>query len=220
MLKSFAPAEPRSANQDRYIHAIRKNTIVLCTGIAGSGKTYVAISEALRLINKNPKVYKKIILVRPYMPSGIGELLGSLPGDVDEKIGPYVQNIKDILSRLVTHSEIAKAINLFEFATLSLCRGRSFEDCIVIVDEAQNVPVSADAAKMLLTRLGNNAKMILCGDTDQVDLKNKNNSSLGFMVKLLHNIHGIKHVELNDYEDVQRSSVVKEILKRFDALPK
>ncbi len=102
MLKDFAPAEALSDNQRRYMHAIRKNIITFCTGLAGTGKTFLALSEALRCMKQNPKIYSNgIVLIRPYIPSNTGERVGALPGDLQEKVGPYVEGIRDNLRKLL-----------------------------------------------------------------------------------------------------------------------
>jgi phosphate starvation-inducible PhoH-like protein len=174
MLKSFAPAKAASENQRRYMHSIRKNVITFCTGLAGTGKTFLALSEALRLMKSEPKVYKGIVIIRPYIPSNTGEKVGALPGDLQEKVGPYVEGIKDNLRKLVPANDAETIVRTkIDFTVLSMCRGRSFSDCIVIVEEAQNVPIQGGAMKMILSRVGQNCKMIIAGDVDQCDISSQ-----------------------------------------------
>jgi phosphate starvation-inducible PhoH-like protein len=217
MLKSFAPAKPCSINQERYIHAIRKNTITFCTGLAGTGKTFLALSEALRFMHRESKVYSNgIVLIRPYVPSNTGEKVGALPGDLQEKVGPYVQSIRDNLRKLIPRNEVESIIrNHIEFTILSMCRGRSFNDCIVIVEEAQNVPLDGGAMKMVLSRVGRNCKMIIAGDMDQCDIR-ESRSGLADAIKRLHGVTRLGIVKLDDYEDIQRSPIVSSILRRYD----
>ena len=110
MLNSFRPAKPASENQVTYVRAIRDNTIIICTGLAGTGKTFLAISEAIRAITDDNDPVRKIVIVRPYMPTGIGESIGALPGELHEKLGPYVQNIKDIVEQLVPRKSVAEVM--------------------------------------------------------------------------------------------------------------
>lgn len=216
MLKSFAPAKPASANQDRYIHAIRNNIVTICTGYAGTGKTFLALSEALRCMNREPKVYDRIVIVRPYIPSNTGEKVGALPGDLQEKVGPYVESIRDNLRKLLSQNEVEAVIrNKMEFTILSMCRGRSFNNCIVIVEEAQNVPIEGEAMKMLLSRVGSSCKMIVAGDMDQCDIPEER-SGLAEAINLLHGVRKLKVVEMDEYEDIQRSPLVASILQRYE----
>ena len=215
MLKSFKPAKPRTENQESYINAIKNNIITFCTGFAGTGKTFLALSEALRLM-KEHKTYNKIILIRPYIPSNTGEKVGALPGDLKEKVGPYVEGIRDNLRKMLSANDADLFIkSRIEFTILSMCRGRSFSDCIVIVEEAQNVPINGEAMKMVLSRVGQNCKMIVAGDIDQCDIRPEN-SGLVDALERLRGVHRISIVHMDDYKDIQRSPVVAEILRRYE----
>lgn len=215
--------EPKTASQAAYIESIQKNTLTICTGKAGTGKTFLALSEAIQMMaasgkaRKNKGKYKKLVIIRPYIPSNIGEKLGALPGTLDEKVAPYAASIKDNLSQIITSPDMVTQLmnQKMEFTILSTCRGRSFTDCIVLVEEAQNVPLDGGAIKMLLTRIGRNCKMILAGDLDQCDINTKR-SGLPMALNLLSNMKNVGIIEMEDYHDIQRSPLVREILQRFD----
>ena len=209
---------PRTANQEQYLQAIRDNSIVLCTGYAGSGKTFLALAEALRALKSTKGKVRRIVIIRPYMASNTGERVGYLPGNLEEKVGPYIEGIKDNLRQLLKLNEVEITKMLkehFEFTVLSMCRGRSFNDCFVIVEEAQNVPLDGDAMKMLLTRVGTNCKMVIAGDIDQCDIDSRD-SGLVEALNVMDGMNGVGIVEMHDYEDIQRSPLVREILQRFD----
>lgn len=223
MTQPYNFPEPKSSSQSQYVESIQKNVLTVCTGKAGSGKTFLALAEAVKLIQDTKKHrrgkgrYKKIVIIRPYIPSNTGEKLGALPGSLDEKVAPYAASIKDNLSQFIKNPDVvAQIINqVIEFTVLSMCRGRSFTDCIVIVEEAQNVPLDGGAMKMLLTRIGHNCKMILAGDLDQCDIASER-SSLPMAINMLQDMDNIGIVEMEEYKDVQRGSLVRSILRRFD----
>lgn len=216
MLKNFKPVTAMSDNQEKYIKSIYKNIVTICTGLAGTGKTYVALNVALELMKRYEKTYKRIVIIRPYIPSNTGEKLGALPGDLNEKVGPFVESIKDNLRGMLEQNQIEPFIRTYmDFSILSMCRGRSFNNCIVIVEEAQNVPIDGDAMKMLLTRIGNDSKMIIAGDLDQCDIPKKR-SGLFDAISILNGIKGIGIVEMDDPVDIQRSPIVRNILNRYN----
>lgn len=215
--------EPKTPSQAAYVESIQKNTLTICTGKAGTGKTFLALSEAIQMMMESGKArkgkgkYKKLIIIRPYIPSNTGEKLGALPGTLDEKVAPYAASIRDNLSQIITNPEMVTQLmsQKMEFTVLSTCRGRSFTDCIVLVEEGQNVPLDGGSMKMLLTRIGRNCKMIIAGDLDQCDIDTRR-SSLPMALNLLADMKGVGIVEMEGYTDVQRSPLVREILQRFD----
>jgi len=217
----FVPATP-AQGQEAYQDSLDKNIITVCTCYAGTGKTFLAISKALSMMFNAPKRggIQRIVIIRPYIQSNTGEKLGALPGTVDEKVTPYVLGIKDNLRQLLNNEQdIESVIRKFEFTVLSLCRGRSFNNCFIIVEEAQNVPLDGDAMKMLLTRVGKHSKLVIAGDMDQCDI-NPRNSALIEAINVLDGLEGVGIVAMDDIETVQRSPIVKEILRRYDAFRK
>ena len=201
----------RTANQKVMVSAIDKNDIVFAIGPAGTGKTYTAVALAVRAL-KNKQV-KKIILTRPAVEAG--ESLGFLPGDLKEKIDPYLRPLYDALDDMIPADKLGyyMTTRTIEIAPLAYMRGRTLDNAFIILDEAQN---STDLQlKMFLTRIGANAKAIITGDITQIDLPPKVKSGLEKSVRILKNIEGIGHVEL-DEEDVVRHKLVKAIIKAYD----
>lgn len=205
--------------QESYVKSLRDNVITICTGLAGTGKTFLALAEAVQGVKKSSKRQgmKRIVVIRPYIPSNTGEKIGALPGTLDEKVTPYVQSIKDNLRQLnLNEQEINTLIQQnFEFTVLSMCRGRSFNNCFVIVEEAQNVPLDGDAMKMILTRVGKGTKMVIAGDLDQCDIDPRD-SALAEALNILEDVPNVGIVEMRDVETVQRSPIVKEVLKAYE----
>lgn len=215
----FTPVRPKSRNQRAYLEAIEDNTVVMCRGHAGTGKTLLALSAALKLFYNREAPQDQIIIVRPYIKSNMGEDIGALPGKLEQKVGPFVESIIDNLRQLCTREEATRLIRdrNIDFTILSMCRGRSFNNCVVIVEEAQNVPLNGNGMKMLLTRVGNNCKMIICGDTDQIDLPGgKDHSALDDTFDAINGVEDVECIELNKREDIQRSAVVRRIIEAFD----
>ena len=201
----------RTANQKVMVSSIDKNDIVFAIGPAGTGKTYTAVALAVRAL-KNKQV-KKIILTRPAVEAG--ESLGFLPGDLKEKIDPYLRPLYDALDDMIPADKLGyyMTTRIIEIAPLAYMRGRTLDNAFIILDEAQN---STDLQlKMFLTRIGSNAKAIINGDITQIDLPPKIKSGLEKSVRILKNIEGIGHVEL-DEEDVVRHKLVKAIIKAYD----
>ena len=201
----------RTANQKVMVSSIDKNDIVFAIGPAGTGKTYTAVALAVRAL-KNKQV-KKIILTRPAVEAG--ESLGFLPGDLKEKIDPYLRPFYDALDDMIPADKLGyyMTTRTIEIAPLAYMRGRTLDNAFIILDEAQN---STDLQlKMFLTRIGANAKAIINGDITQIDLPPKIKSGLEKSVRILKNIEGIGHVEL-DEEDVVRHKLVKAIIKAYD----
>jgi len=201
----------RTANQKKMVTAVDKNDIVFAIGPAGTGKTYTAVALAVRAL-KN-KVVKKIILTRPAVEAG--ESLGFLPGDLKEKIDPYLRPLYDALDDMIPADKLGyyMSTRTIEIAPLAYMRGRTLDNAFIILDEAQNA--NDLQIKMFLTRIGANAKAIITGDPTQVDLPKNQRSGLWTATKILKNIEGIAHIEL-DEEDVVRHRLVKAIIKAYD----
>jgi phosphate starvation-inducible protein PhoH and related proteins len=201
----------RTANQKLMVQAADKNDIVFAIGPAGTGKTYTAVALAVRAL-KN-KTVKKIILTRPAVEAG--ESLGFLPGDLKEKIDPYLRPLYDALDDMIPADKLAyyMSTRVIEIAPLAYMRGRTLDNAFIILDESQNT--NDLQIKMFLTRIGPNAKAIITGDPTQVDLPKNMQSGLWRATKLLRNIEGIAYIEL-DEEDVVRHKLVKAIIKAYN----
>ncbi|MBM3416122.1 MAG: PhoH family protein [Bacteroidetes bacterium] len=201
----------RTANQKKLVLEAEKNDIVFAIGPAGTGKTYTAVAIAVRAL-KNKQV-KKIILTRPAVEAG--ENLGFLPGDLKEKIDPYLRPLYDALDDMIPADKLGyyMTTRTIEIAPLAYMRGRTLDNAFIILDEAQNA--TDLQLKMFLTRIGANAKAIITGDLTQVDLPRNQRSGLSTAVRILNNIDGIAHIEL-DEEDVVRHRLVKHILRAYN----
>ena len=201
----------RTANQKRLVTASEKNDIVFAIGPAGTGKTYTAVAMAVRAL-KN-KAVKKIILTRPAVEAG--ESLGFLPGDLKEKIDPYLRPLYDALDDMIPADKLGyyMSTRTIEIAPLAYMRGRTLDNCFIILDEAQNA--TDLQLKMFLTRIGANAKAIITGDLTQVDLPKNQKSGLLKASRILKGVEGIGYIEL-DEEDVVRHKLVKAILRAYD----
>ena len=205
------PIIPRSENQLKLVEGFAKNDMVFAIGPAGSGKTYTAIALAVRAL-KNKEI-KKIILSRPAVEAG--EKLGFLPGDMKDKIDPYLQPLYDALQDMIPAAKLQKYIDegTVQIAPLAYMRGRTLDNAFVILDEAQNTTLSQ--LKMFLTRMGRNAKFIVTGDITQIDLPRRSDSGLVRAMELLRGIDGIGIVEF-DQRDIIRHRLVKHIVKAFE----
>ena len=201
----------RTPNQKRMVTAAEKNDVVFAIGPAGTGKTYTAVALAVRAL-KNKSV-KKIILTRPAVEAG--ESLGFLPGDLKEKIDPYLRPLYDALDDMIPADKLGyyMSTRVIEIAPLAYMRGRTLDNAFIILDEAQNA--TDLQIKMFLTRIGANAKAIITGDITQVDLPKHQRSGLEKATRILKNIDGITHIEL-DEDDVVRHRLVKAIIKAYD----
>lgn len=201
----------RTANQKKLVLEAEKNDIVFAIGPAGTGKTYTAVAIAVRAL-KNKQV-KKIILTRPAVEAG--ENLGFLPGDLKEKIDPYLRPLYDALDDMIPADKLGyyMTTRTIEIAPLAYMRGRTLDNAFIILDEAQNA--TDLQLKMFLTRIGANAKAIITGDLTQVDLPRNQRSGLSTAVRILNNIDGIAHIEL-DEEDVVRHRLVKHVLRAYN----
>jgi phosphate starvation-inducible PhoH-like protein len=201
----------RTQNQKKLVAAAEKNDIVFAIGPAGTGKTYTAVALAVKAL-KN-KIVKKIILTRPAVEAG--ESLGFLPGDLKEKIDPYLRPLYDALDDMIPADKLGyyMSTRVIEIAPLAYMRGRTLDHAFIILDEAQNT--TDLQLKMFLTRIGANAKAIITGDLTQVDLPKNQRSGLEKGIRILKNIDGIAHIEL-DEEDVVRHRLVKAIIKAYN----
>jgi len=202
---------PRSQNQKKYFQLLNSKDIVFAYGPAGTGKTFLAVAKAVESLQKG--LVKKIILSRPAVEAG--EKLGFLPGDLKEKVDPFLRPIYDALYEMMPYDQVEKKIlnNTIEIAPIAFMRGRTLEDCYIILDEAQNT--TKIQMKMFLTRLGKNSKMVIAGDNTQIDLISKNDSGLIDASKKLQKIEDIGFIEL-DQKDVIRHEVVRKIINAYE----
>jgi phosphate starvation-inducible PhoH-like protein len=200
----------RTANQRRMVDSIVKNDILLAIGPAGTGKTYTAVALAVRAL-KNKEI-KRIILTRPAVEAG--ENLGFLPGDLKEKIDPYLRPLYDALDDMIPPEKLKTYLEnrTIEIAPLAFMRGRTLDNCFVILDEAQNA--TDMQLKMFLTRMGPSAKFIVTGDVTQIDLPKKQQSGLHTALRILTDIKGIDIIYLNG-DDVVRHKLVRRILEAY-----
>ncbi len=201
---------PKSSGQAAYLEEIRDRDIVISIGPAGTGKTYLAVAAAVDALYR--KRVKRIILARPAVEAG--ENLGFLPGDLQEKVDPYLRPLYDALGDMMPTDRVQRAIEdrTIEIAPLAYMRGRTLSDAFVILDEAQNATTAQ--MKMFLTRLGLNSKVVITGDKTQIDLTNKDDSGLLQVERILQNIDGISLVYL-DAQDVIRHRLVKDIIRAY-----
>lgn len=205
------PIVGRTPNQQKLVAAFGANDLVFALGPAGSGKTYVAIALAVRAL-KNKEV-KKIILSRPAVEAG--EKLGFLPGDMKDKIDPYLQPLYDALQDMIPAAKLKEYMenNVIQIAPLAFMRGRTLSDAVIILDEAQNT--TTHQIKMFLTRLGMNAKMIVTGDMTQIDLPPSQTSGLIQAIRILKGVQGIGKVEFNK-KDIVRHKLVQRIVEAYE----
>ena len=205
------PITARSINQQELVKAYQENDMIFAVGPAGSGKTYTSIALAVRAL-KNKEV-RKIILSRPAVEAG--EKLGFLPGDMKEKIDPYLQPLYDALEDMIPTQKLREMMeqNIIQIAPLAFMRGRTLSDAVVILDEAQNTTNAQ--IKMFLTRMGTNTKMIITGDMTQIDLPHGVRSGLREASKILKGINGISFIEMNE-KDIVRHKLVTRIVNAYN----
>lgn len=204
---------PKTANQRKLVEAVEKNDLVFAVGPAGTGKTYVAVALAVRAL-KNKEI-KKIIITRPAVEAG--ENLGFLPGDLTEKVDPYLRPIYDALSDMLPSEKLNyyRENNIIEIAPLAYMRGRTLNNAYVLLDEAQNT--TSMQLKMFLTRMGPDSKVIITGDRSQIDLPRNQQSGLDEALNILKDVKGVATVHLTSV-DVVRHALVKEIIKAYDKI--
>jgi phosphate starvation-inducible PhoH-like protein len=209
------PIRPRTSGQIRYVTAIRDHDLVFCVGPAGTGKTYLAVAMAVQALKQ--ELIRKIVLVRPAVEAG--ESLGFLPGDLQAKINPYLRPLLDALREMMDYDQIKRYTeqDLIEMIPLAYMRGRTLNEAFVILDEAQNTTVSQ--MKMFLTRMGLGTKMVVSGDTTQVDLPSHTRSGLIDAVTRLRGIEGFCQVTL-DNADIVRHRLVQEIVRAYEEEPR
>lgn len=201
----------RTANQQALVDAFRESGLVMAIGPAGTGKTYLSIALAVRMLKD--KMARKIILSRPAVEAG--EKLGFLPGDMKDKIDPYLQPLYDALEDMLPQQKLQEMMEkrIIQIAPLAFMRGRTLNDAVIILDEAQNT--TSAQLRMFLTRMGTDAKMILTGDLTQVDLPRGVRSGLAEAIPLLRHIDGVRVVEM-EKQDIQRNKLVSKIVEAYE----
>ena len=206
------PIKPKTLGQKAYVEAIRKNTIVLGVGPAGTGKTYLAVAMAVKAFKA--KDVSRIILTRPAVEAG--EKLGFLPGDLQQKVDPYLRPLYDGLFDMLGAETFERLVEkqLIEVAPLAYMRGRTLDDSFIILDEAQNT--TPEQMKMFLTRMGTGSKVVVTGDVTQIDLPDHTRSGLVDALQVLKNISGIAQCYFNE-KDVVRHRLVQEIIKAYES---
>ena len=206
-----APIKVKSVNQQKLVQSVKDNDLVFALGPAGTGKTFISVALAVRAL-KNKHV-KKIIITRPAVEAG--ENLGFLPGDLKEKIDPYLRPIYDALNDMIPFEKLKFYMEreIIEIAPLAYMRGRTLNNAFILLDEAQNT--TPMQMKMFLTRMGPESKMIVTGDTTQIDLPANQRSGLKEAARILNNVNGIGFVELNE-KDVVRHKLVRDIIDAYN----
>ncbi len=212
---SGKPIKARGENQQKLIEAYHANDMVFAVGPAGTGKTYLSIALAVKALKE--KTIKKIILSRPAVEAG--EKLGFLPGDMKDKIDPYLQPLYDALEDMIPAAKLQDMMekHIIQIAPLAFMRGRTLSDAVVILDEAQNTTPAQ--IRMFLTRMGWNTKMIVTGDMTQVDLPREQKSGLVEALRILNGIEGISIINLNQ-KDIVRHKLVTRIVNAYEAFDK
>jgi phosphate starvation-inducible protein PhoH and related proteins len=202
--------KPKTPGQERYIKAVLSNDMIFCTGPAGSGKTYLAVAFAVHMLKHSQA--KRLILVRPAVEAG--EKLGFLPGDMQAKVNPYLRPLFDALHDMMDYDQIRRFMvnDLIEVIPLAFMRGRTLNDSVIILDEAQNTTVSQ--MLMFLTRMGHGSKVIVTGDASQIDLPEKGQSGLIDAMRRLRGIDKLACIEL-EQQDIVRHSLVQNIVEAY-----
>lgn len=205
------PIKARNDNQKKLVESFEKDDMIFVTGPAGTGKTYTSIALAVKALKE--KKIRKIILSRPAVEAG--EKLGFLPGDMKNKIDPYLQPLYDALEDMIPAVRLQDMIekNIIQIAPLAFMRGRTLNDAVVILDEAQNTTMAQ--IKMFLTRMGTNTKMIITGDCTQIDLPQPTRSGLLHALQVLKDVKGISFIEMG-HKDIVRNKLVTKIVEAYD----
>ena len=211
MTPSGRAIKPRTLGQRLYVDSLKKTELVICCGPAGTGKTFLGVAMAVKALKS--REVSKIILTRPAIEDG--ERLGFLPGDIEEKVNPYMRPIYDALSALLGQEMFERYYDkgVIEVSPLAFMRGRNLDDCFVLLDEAQNT--TPEQMKMFLTRLGVNCRACVCGDFTQIDLPRGIPNGLKDAITVLDGVEGIRIVSLND-SDIVRNSLVARIVKAYE----
>ena len=204
----------KSVNQKKLVNSIKQNEITICSGLPGSGKTFLSCAEALKLV-KGKSRFKRIVLVKSIVPLK-NEEIGHLPGDLKEKMAPIMESFTDNIRKIIGRSRMEKLMELgvIEIVPIAFARGRSIDNSIILIDEAQNI--SMDNIRTLMTRIGSNSKMVIMGDVRQKDIRNKKDSSLEIVLNKFKDIEGFGTVELREQEDVVRNPIIKVIEDIFE----
>jgi phosphate starvation-inducible protein PhoH and related proteins len=210
-VRSGRKIRPRTPGQSEYVQAIRMHDLVVCTGPAGTGKTYLAVATAVEALKEQS--IRKLVLVRPAVEAG--ESLGFLPGDLQAKINPYLRPLQDALRDMMDHEQVRRYMedDIIEVVPLAYMRGRTLNNAFIIMDEAQNTTVSQ--MKMFLTRMGEGSKMVVSGDTSQVDLPSHAKSGLIDAIHRLHGVEGVAAVRLTG-SDIVRHRLVQDIVRAYE----
>ncbi len=211
MTPSGRAIKPRTLGQRLYVDSLKKTELVICCGPAGTGKTFLGVAMAVKALKS--REVSKLILTRPAIEAG--ERLGFLPGDIEEKVNPYMRPIYDALSALLGQEMFERYYDkgVIEVSPLAFMRGRNLDDCFVLLDEAQNT--TPEQMKMFLTRLGVNCRACVCGDFTQIDLPRGIPNGLKDAITVLDGVEGIRIVSLND-SDIVRNSLVARIVKAYE----
>lgn len=211
MTPSGRAVKPRTLGQRLYVDSLKRSELVICCGPAGTGKTFLGVAMAVKALKS--REVSRIILTRPAIEAG--ERLGFLPGDIEEKVNPYMRPIYDALSALLGQEMFERYYDkgVIEVSPLAFMRGRNLDDCFVLLDEAQNT--TPEQMKMFLTRLGVNCRACVCGDFTQIDLPRGIESGLKDSISVLNGVEGIGIVSLND-SDIVRNSLVARIVRAYE----
>ena len=206
----------KTENQKKLVNSIKQNQITICSGLPGTGKTFLSCAQSLKLI-KNFNKYKRIVLIKS-VTTLKNEEIGFLKGTMEEKMEPYIDSFMDNFRKLIGKSRTLKLrdLGVIEVLPIAFARGRSIDSSIIIIDEAQNI--SLDNIRTLMTRIGDNSKMVILGDVKQKDIRNKKDSSLEVVLERFKDIEGFGCVELRNSEDVVRNPIIKTIEEVFEKI--
>jgi phosphate starvation-inducible PhoH-like protein len=216
IIRSKVKVLPKNGDQQALIDSILKNEITICSGIAGSGKSFVTLGTAINLLIDNENFYEKLYLVKSVTPLK-GEELGFLKGDLMEKLTPFMWSFELNVSKLISEDKLRDLIGLkiVNYTPLAYMRGATIDNAIIILDEAQNV--SIDNARTFLTRIGENCKIICIGDENQIDLKNTKDSSLGILLNIMSNLDDVGVVKMNPDQINCRNPIITHLEGRFSS---